>query len=79
MFWNRNNRGTVNIFNTGTADDRLGLFYDNKNCDICSEDCCILLEGINQGVILLDGLEDCVQMEGCDGELSILYLRAITN
>ena len=82
MYWNKNHKGIKNLFNSGTSENDLGLFYDNMNCDQCSsDDCCILLEGINSP-ILIEGFSndsDCIFLEGCNDGLSLNYFLAITS
>jgi len=78
MWWNKDNATTPSPFNTGTADDELGLFYKRQSCTQCDDDCCILLEGVNEPIIL-EASESCIMLEGCDEELDIYYLRAITS
>lgn len=81
MYWNNNHRGAKTLFNSGTAENDLGLFYDNVNCDQCSsDDCCILLEGVISP-ILLEGFSDdgdCLELEGCGSSLSLQYFLAVT-
>lgn len=77
MFWNRSNRNSRNIFNSGTADDALGLFYDSQQCDACHQDCCILLNGSEDPVALNGINQDCVMLNGCDDELSEPFFAAV--
>jgi hypothetical protein len=85
MFWNKDNKTTPTYFDelnssSGTADNEFGLFYKNQSTCVCEEDCCIQLEGGGvQDVIFLEGLTDCISLEGCEGELSIPFMQALIN
>jgi hypothetical protein len=79
MFWNNDHKGKKMIFGA-SADNDLGLFYDNQNCNQCQDDCCILLEGGNGEPILLEGYStnfDCILLEGCTNEMTVDYFRAV--
>jgi hypothetical protein len=79
MFWNKDHRGKKMIFGESAEND-LGLFYDNKNCDQCFDDCCILLEGGGDSPVLLEGFSsnfDCILLEGCTNELTTSYFIAV--
>ena len=76
-FWNKDNRRIKGIFDKeNTADTKEGLFYDNQNCDVCFDDCCILLEGVSEPILLEGSADNCIQLEGCDNELSLQFLQA---
>lgn len=80
MFWNNDHRGKKTLFESGTAENSLGMFYDNANCDRCVDDCCILLEGENSPILLEGFLNDsnCIQLEGCTTSLMNDYFIAVS-
>lgn len=80
MFWNKDHRGKKTLFESGTAENELGLFYDNANCDSCQDDCCILLEGTNDPILVEGFLNDsnCIQLEGCETALMNDYFITVS-
>lgn len=80
MFWNKDHRGKRSLFESGTAENSLGLFYDNENCNSCEDTCCILLEGLDSP-ILIEGFRndsECIMLEGCEDSLNRDYFVVIS-